>query len=178
MSRIGKKPIAVAQGVKVGFANNIVTVEGTKGKLSQEIDESITVDVQEGTISLSRPSDNKRFRALHGLYRSLINNMIIGVSEGFKKELSIEGVGYKAQLKGKMLVLDLGFSHQIEFTPPEGVTLTVTSPTAIVVEGIDRQAVGQVAADIRKFRKPEPYKGKGIRYVGEYVRRKQGKKVG
>jgi large subunit ribosomal protein L6 len=115
---------------------------------------------------------------MHGLYRALVNNMISGVTQGFKKELSIEGVGFKAQMKGKMLVLDLGFSHQVEFTPPAGVSIAVTSPTSIVVEGIDKQAVGQVAADIREFKKPEPYKGKGIRYVGEYVRRKQGKKVG
>jgi len=178
MSRIGKRLITIPQNVKVDCSKNLVTVEGPKGKLSQSIDESIKIDIQDNEISVSRSSDNKRFRALHGLYRSLIQNMIVGVSEGFKKDLAIEGVGYKAQLKGKMIVLDLGFSHQIEFTPPEGVTVTVTAPTAITVEGIDKQAVGQVAANIRKFRKPEPYKGKGIRYVGEYIRRKQGKKVG
>jgi large subunit ribosomal protein L6 len=153
-------------------------VEGAKGKLAQSFDAGIAVSIKDNVISVTRSSDDKKYRAMHGLYRALVNNMISGVTQGFKKELAIEGVGFKAQMKGKTLVMDLGFSHQIEFTSPAGVNITVTSPTSIVVEGIDKQAVGQVAADIREFKKPEPYKGKGIRYVGEYVRRKQGKKVG
>ncbi|MBN1493111.1 MAG: 50S ribosomal protein L6 [Candidatus Omnitrophica bacterium] len=178
MSRIGKRPITIPQNVKATCEKNVVTVEGAKGKLQQGVDVAIGIDIKDNKISVSRSSNNKRFRAMHGLYRNLINNMIIGVSKGFKRELAIEGVGYKAQMKGKMLVLDLGYSHQIEFKPPEGVIITVPSPTSIIVEGINKQAVGQVAANIREFRKPEPYKGKGIRYMGEYVRRKQGKKVG
>lgn len=178
MSRVGRRPIKVPQNVKIRQEKTAITVEGPKGKLSVSMDAVITMSLTDNVISFARPNDNKRNRALHGLYRALINNMITGVTKGFSKELLIEGVGFKAQPKGKGIVLDLGFSHQVTVVPPEGVTIKVTSPTALTVEGIDKQAVGQVAANIRSFYKPEPYKGKGIRYKDEYVRRKQGKKVG
>ncbi len=178
MSRIGKRPVKIPQNVKVAIDNGMVVVEGAKGKLSQSFDQGISISVKDGVVTVERSSNDKKYRAMHGLYRALINNMINGVTKGFRKELAIEGVGYKAQMKGKVLVLDMGFSHQIEFIPPAGVTISVPVQTTIIIEGIDRQVVGQVAANIRAFKKPEPYKGKGIRYVGEYVRRKQGKKVG
>ncbi len=178
MSRIGKRPVKIPQNVKVAIDKGMVVVEGAKGKLSQSFDQGIAISVKDGVVTVERSSNDKKYRAMHGLYRALINNMINGVTKGFRKELAIEGVGYKAQMKGKVLVLDMGFSHQIEFIPPAGVTISVPVQTTIIIEGIDRQVVGQVAANIRAFKKPEPYKGKGIRYVGEYVRRKQGKKVG
>lgn len=178
MSRIGKRPILVPANVKVNKSGSQIVVEGPKGKLSLVMDDSITYQNVDNVITLDRPSDNKRFRALHGLYGSLIKNMIIGVTQGFKKELIIEGVGYKGQMQGTKLVLDLGYSHKVEFQAPEGVTIAATSPTTLVLEGIDKQAVGQAAANIRDFRKPEPYKGKGIRYKDEQIQRKQGKKVG
>ena len=178
MSRIGNKIITVPSGVKVAVNDAQVSVEGKKGKLELTLDSSIKCELKDDQITFIRSSDLGKIRAKHGLYRSLVNNMVLGVSEGFKKVLQIEGVGYKAQMKGKMLVLDLGYSHQVNYEPPAEVTVITTTPTNISVEGIDKQVVGQVAADIRAFRKPEPYKGKGIRYENEQVRRKQGKKVG
>ena len=178
MSRIGKKAITVPDAVKVDIKGSAVNVEGPKGKMSLDIDSRITVEQGEKELTVKRGSDHKDERALHGLYRSLIQNMITGVSEGFKKELEIQGIGYRAQAQGKKLVLELGYSHKIEFPVPEDINVTMQGQTNITVEGIDKQRVGQIAANIRAFRKPEPYKGKGIRYVGEYVRRKQGKRVG
>ncbi len=179
MSRIGKKPIPVPDGVKVSVDKaNIVTVEGPKGKLTLQVSPRIKIVVEDGQVRVERPTDLKMDKALHGLYRSLINNMIIGVTQGYRKELEMVGVGYKAQLKGKELVLEVGYSHPVVYPIPEGVSIQTPKPTQIVVEGIDKQKVGQVAAEIRKIRPPEPYKGKGIRYVGEKIRRKAGKAAG
>ncbi len=179
MSRIGKKPIPMPYGVKVSVDKaNIVTVEGPKGKLTLQVSPRIKIVVEDGQVRVERPTDLKMDKALHGLYRSLINNMIIGVTQGYKKELEMVGVGYKAQLKGKELVLEVGYSHPVVYPIPEGVNIQTPKPTQIVVEGIDKQKVGQVAAEIRKIRPPEPYKGKGIRYVGEKIRRKAGKAAG
>ncbi len=179
MSRIGKKPIPVPDGVKVSVDKaNIVTVEGPKGKLTLQVSPRMKIVVEDGQVRVERPTDLKMDKALHGLYRSLINNMIIGVTQGYRKELEMVGVGYKAQLKGKELVLEVGYSHPVVYPIPEGVSIQTPKPTQIVVEGIDKQKVGQVAAEIRKIRPPEPYKGKGIRYVGEKIRRKAGKAAG
>ena len=178
MSRIGNKVINIPEKVKVNGQQNDIAVEGPKGKLAMTIDGGITCELQENNIEVKRGADDRKSKALHGLYRSLLNNLIVGVSEGFKKDLLIEGVGYKAQMKGKAIAFDLGFSHQIQFSIPEGITVKVNTPTSLTVEGIDKQLVGQVAAHIRALRKPEPYKGKGIRYATEQIRRKQGKKVG
>ncbi len=181
MSRIGKLPIAIASNVKVDLAsNNLVTVSGPKGELLLQVDPDIIIEVESDQILVKRPTDQKRHRSMHGLYRSLIQNMVTGVSEGYKKELEVIGVGYRAEMKNGVLELALGFSHPIYFLPPEGITITADpgrrgkNPT-IMIEGIDKQMVGQVAAKIRSLRPPEPYKGKGVRYVGEYVRRKAGK---
>ncbi|HDI51258.1 MAG TPA: 50S ribosomal protein L6 [Bacteroidetes bacterium] len=175
MSRVGKVPIEIPQGVKIETRESSIKVNGPKGELSRTIDPALTIKIEDGKIYLKRPTDSRYHRSLHGLYRSLIANMVTGVSEGFQKRLEIVGVGYRAEKKGKSLVLQLGFSHPIVFFPPEGIDIVVESPTSIVVNGIDKELVGLVAAKIRSFRPPEPYKGKGIRYAGEYVRKKAGK---
>lgn len=183
MSRIGKLPISVSGDVSINVAsNNVVTVKGPKGELSLQVDPEIKVAEEESQIVVERPSDQKRHRAMHGLYRSLINNMVTGVTQGFKIELEVIGVGYRASVNNGVLELGLGFSHPIYFLPPQGVKIDVDTKRGknaiIIIEGIDNQMVGQVAAKIRKLRPPEPYKGKGVRYVGEYVRRKAGKTAG
>jgi large subunit ribosomal protein L6 len=176
MSRIGKLPIVIPEKVEVAVdQDNLVTVKGPMGELTEKIDSRITVEVKDGQVIVTRPNDNKTNRSLHGLYRSLINNMVIGVSKGYEKKLQIVGVGYRAIKTGKSLELLLGFSHQVIMEDPAGITTEVPQQTEIVVKGIDKQKVGNYAAKIRDWRKPEPYKGKGIRYVGEYVRRKEGK---
>lgn len=177
MSRVGRKRIQVPQGISIKIDDNIITISKDNQSLKQEINPVIKVEYkpQENAIQISRPTDNKFHRSLHGLYRSLIHNMVVGLSVGFSKKLEIVGVGYRAELKGKNLILHLGFSHPILFKPPDGTGINLENPTTIVVSGIDKQLVGQVAAKIRSFRPPEPYKGKGIRYQGEYVRRKAGK---
>ncbi len=176
MSRIGKAPILVPNGVEVGISGKSIEVKGPKGSLDFEVPGLISVRQDGDQIYVERPDDERTNRALHGLTRSLINNMVIGVSEGFSKELEIIGVGYRAQAKGQSsLELQLGFSHSISVDAPEGISFDVPEPTRIIVSGIDKQIVGQVAADIRSYRKPEPYKGKGVRYLGEHVVRKAGK---
>jgi len=175
MSRIGKMPIPVPSGVEVTVAGTTVTVKGPKGELSQEISPLITVTQEGDEIIVTRTDDERQARSQHGLARTLIDNMVVGVSQGYEKKLEIVGVGYRATLKGSDLELQLGFSHPVEVKPPSGITFEVPAQTQIIVKGIDKQQVGQVAADIRKWRRPEPYKGKGIRYEGEYVRRKLGK---
>ena len=177
MSRIGKKPIPVPSGVKVTINGASVVVEG-KAKLSWELPELVKAEVVGNEIIVSRDDDSRRSSAMQGLTRSLINNMVVGVSQGFKKELAVIGVGYKVQVTGKKLVLNLGYSHAIEDDIPAGLTITVADGNKIVVEGADKQMVGQAAATIRSFRKPEPYKGKGIRYVDEQITLKEGKTVG
>jgi large subunit ribosomal protein L6 len=176
MSRIGRKPITVPTGVDVTIDGPTVSVKGPKGQLSHTLAEPITVERgDDGAIHVQRPDDERRSRALHGLSRTLINNMIVGVSEGYSRTLEIHGTGYRVQAKGSDLEFALGFSHPVVITPPTGVTFRVERPTQFVVEGIDKQQVGEVAANIRKIRPPEPYKGKGVRYQGEQVRRKAGK---
>ncbi len=178
MSRIGKKPVVVPAGVQVAVKNQTVLVQGPKGKLEMEIHPRIKVESKDGSVTFARSTDINKDRALHGLARSVVQNMVRGVVEGYKKELEIVGVGFKAEVKGKKLVLALGFTHPCELNIPEGILIVCPNPTRVVVTGIDKQLVGQVAADIRAFHKPEPYKGKGIHYVGEVIRRKQGKTVG
>nr|BCX00620.1 MAG: 50S ribosomal protein L6 [Bacteroidota bacterium] len=183
MSRIGRKPISLPKGVTISVSpRNVVTVKGPKGSLELAVDPDIRVVVEGNQVRLERPTDQKRHKALHGLYRVLIANMVQGVSEGYSRELEIVGIGYRATLKGSMLELALGYSHPVYFIPPEGITLEVGTSAdknpLIRVSGIDKQLVGQVAAKIRALRPPEPYKGKGIRYVGEYIRRKAGKTAG
>lgn len=175
MSRIGLKPIEVPQGVEVKMDGNTVTVKGPKGELTRSLHSDITVNIQENEITFERPSNNKEHRALHGTTRSLISNMVIGVHKGFEKTLDIIGVGYRAQMQGKKLVLNAGYSHPVEIEAAEGIEIEVPKNTQIIVKGIDKELVGAVAANIRAVRSPEPYKGKGIRYVDEYVRRKEGK---
>lgn len=175
MSRIGKKPVALPKGVKVTIDGAEAIIEGSKGILRCPVHAGITVDVCGDSVNLTRISDEARYRAFHGLTRALINNAVLGVTAGWKKELDIVGVGYKATMEGSKLCLDLGYSHPINYIAPEGVTITVEKGTHLTVAGIDRQLVGQVSADIRKFRKPEPYKGKGVQYTGEVIRRKAGK---
>jgi len=176
MSRVGRAPITVPGGVEVSIAGSHVSVKGPKGTLERDIPGEITVRQDGSELLVERPNDERQNRALHGLVRSLVNNMVIGVSEGFTKELEIIGVGYRATAKGdSALELALGFSHPVNVSAPAGVTFEVPSPTSILVKGSDKQAVGQVAANIRSIRKPEPYKGKGVRYKGEYVARKAGK---
>ena len=176
MSRIGKAPITVPSGVDVTIAGRTVTVKGPGGTLSREIPEAISVRQDEGTLVVERPDDARENRSLHGLTRSLVNNMVVGVTTGFTKELEIVGVGYRAEAQGPAtLRLALGYSHPIIVNAPDGVTFEVPQATRILVKGIDKEKVGQVAADIRALRKPEPYKGKGVRYLGEYVARKAGK---
>jgi large subunit ribosomal protein L6 len=175
MSRIGRQPIALAQGVTVNLEGNNVTVKGPKGTLSRELPAEIAVEQRDGQIVVSRPDDEPRHRALHGLTRSLVNNMVVGVSEGYTRVLEIQGVGYRVAKTGNYLTLSLGFSHAVEVYPPEGITFDVEGQNRIRIQGIDKELVGQLAANIRSIRKPEPYKGKGIRYLGENVRRKAGK---
>ena len=176
MSRIGKLPVSVLSGVTITVGeNNTVTVKGPKGQLEEKISADMIIEQEDGVLTVSRPSDNKRHRSLHGLSRTLINNMVVGVTSGFSKTLEIVGVGYKATKQGTKLVLNVGYSHPVEFEEPDGITFDVPAPNRIVVSGIDKQLVGQISADIRKVRKPEPYKGKGIRYSNEVVRRKEGK---
>jgi len=177
MSRIGKQPIAVPDGVEVQVEIGLVKVKGPKGELEERVSRDMTVKQEDGTVVVTRPSDRGEHRALHGLTRSLINNMVEGVTEGFEKRLEIQGVGYRAQLQGNKLVMSLGYSHQVEINAPEGVDFEVPAPTQVVVRGISKQVVGEVAANVRKQRPPEPYKGKGIRYQGEYVARKVGKRT-
>jgi large subunit ribosomal protein L6 len=176
MSRIGKAPVNLPSGVEVSVAARTITVKGPKGSLSREIPGEIEVSVDGGVLTCTRPNDERRNRAQHGLTRSLVNNMVVGVTEGFKKNLEIVGVGYRAEAQGPSgLRLNLGFSHPVNVNAPDGITFEVPVPTQIVVNGIDKEVVGQVAADIRSIRKPEPYKGKGVRYAGERILRKAGK---
>jgi len=177
MSRIGKKPIPVPSGVEVDVRPGTVTVKGPKGTLSERISADMTVTVDDGTLSVARPTDRGEHRALHGLTRSLVANMVTGVTDGFEKRLEIQGVGYRAALRGQDLELLLGFSHPVSVKAPEGITFEVPQPTQIIVRGISKQRVGEIAAQIRKWRPPEPYKGKGVRYAGEHVIRKVGKRA-
>lgn len=177
MSRIGRKPIPVPESVTVELAPGRVAVKGPKGELAQSLSAEMKVQQDDGTVTVERPTDRGEHRALHGLTRSLIANMVEGVTDGFEKRLEIQGVGYRAQLKGKNLEMALGYSHPVPIEPPEGIEFEVPQPTEIIVRGIDKQLVGQVAADIRKRRPPEPYKGKGIRYRDEHVMRKVGKRA-
>lgn len=175
MSRIGKAPVELPAGVETEYGDDVVVVKGPKGSLSQDLDPRISVSVEDGVLTVSRTSDDREVRALHGLYRALIANMVVGVSVGYSKELQAVGVGYRGALKGSTLELQVGFSHPVTIEAPEGITFEVPEPTKFIISGIDKQLVGQVAANIRAVRPPEPYKGKGIRYVDEYVRRKAGK---
>ncbi len=175
MSRIGNKPVEVPQGVDVKIDGSVVRVKGSKGELERTFHERIAFDLEDGAVKVTRPDDGRESRALHGLSRALLANMVAGVSDGFRKELEVHGVGYRASLKGGDIELLVGFSHPVVVEAPEGITFEVPEPTRIAVSGIDKEQVGQIAANIRKVRPPEPYKGKGIRYVGEYVRRKAGK---
>jgi large subunit ribosomal protein L6 len=178
MSRIGRKPITIPTNVTVTVDGSTVKVKGPKGELARTFEPSMKVRQEGNELLVERPNDDKRERALHGLTRALLANMVTGVTEGFKKTLEIIGVGYRAEKKGKNLVVSVGYSHPVNYPEPEGITLTTPAPTTIVVEGVDKQKVGQVAAELREFRPPEPYKGKGIRYQGEQVRRKAGKTAG
>lgn len=175
MSRIGNKVITLPAGVEIINNDNVVTVKGPKGELTREFNKNIEIKVEGTEIIVVRPNDSKEMKTIHGTTRANLNNMVVGVSEGFKKDLEMKGVGYRAQLQGTKLVLSVGKSHQDEVEAPEGITFTVANPTSISVEGINKEVVGQTAAYIRSLRSPEPYKGKGIRYVGEYVRLKEGK---
>ena len=179
MSRIGRAPITVPAGVEVSIAdNNVVTVKGAKGTLSQQFNANMAIAMDNGVITVTRPNDLKENRALHGLTRTLINNMIVGVTEGFKKELDVNGVGYRVAKEGNKLVMNLGFSHQVIMEEKEGISIEVPNPNKIIILGSDKQAVGQFAAEVREKRPPEPYKGKGIKYVDEVIRRKAGKTGG
>ena len=178
MSRIGRMPIAIPAGVTVEVNGNVVTAKGSKGELVKEMHPDMIIEVNGSEVIVSRPSENKMHKSLHGLTRTLVNNMIVGVNEGFKKELEVKGVGYRVAMEGNVLVMNLGFSHQVKVEPVDGITITAHTPNQIVVSGLDKQLVGQIAADIRKKREPEPYKGKGIRYAGEVVRTKEGKTGG
>ncbi len=175
MSRIGKRPIPIPSGVEVNIESGLVRVKGPKGELELRIDPEMIVMRENGTLRVQRPSDERRHKQLHGLYRTLIANMVQGVTEGYRKDLEIHGVGYRAALEGKTLVLNVGYSHPVRIDPPPGISFVLESPTRIGVVGIDKQLVGEVAAQIRRVRPPEPYKGKGIRYLGEQIRRKAGK---
>lgn len=175
MSRIGKQPVTIPAGVEVKIDGHIVNVKGPKGELTREFNPMMTIKQEGDEVIVTRPDDSREARSLHGLTRTLIHNMIVGVSEGFSKKLELVGVGYRATLKGKDLEMSLGFSHPVKVTPPEGIVFEVPSQTEILVKGASKEQVGQVAADVRAWRKPEPYKGKGIRYEGEHVRRKLGK---
>jgi len=179
MSRIGKAPITVPAGVSIDIQGSLVKVKGPKGELTQEIDPDMTTKVEDGTLTVERPTDQKRHKAMHGLYRSLIQNMVVGVNEGYKKEMELVGVGYKADAKGSVLELNLGYSHNIFLSMPDEIKVTTLTEKGknpkVTIEGIDKQLVGAVSAKIRSLRKVEPYKGKGIRFVGEQIRRKAGK---
>ena len=175
MSRIGNKVIVLPAGVELTNNDNVVTVKGPKGELTREFSKDIEIRVEGTEVTLHRPNDSKEMKTIHGTTRALLNNMVIGVSEGFKKELEMRGVGYRAQLQGNKLVLAVGKSHPDEVEAPAGITFELTNPTTIVISGISKEKVGQTAAYVRSLRSPEPYKGKGIRYVGEYVRLKEGK---
>jgi len=175
MSRIGKKPVMLPNGVKATLAGGAITIEGPKGKLSYAIPTNFKVEVKDNMVSVSRPSDEKQAKATHGLIRSLINNMVIGADKGYTKELEISGVGFKAQVQGKVLSLQLSYTHPVNYNAPEGITIETPKPTQIVIKGADKAKVGEVAAEIRDYYRPEPYKGKGIKYSGEHVRRKAGK---
>jgi len=176
MSRVGRLPITIPQGVAINVTDmNLVTVKGPLGELSEQIDKDIKIDIDGETLTVVRPSDNKRHRALHGLSRALINNMVVGVTKGYERKLLIVGVGYKAAKNGKKLELQLGHSHPVVMEDPDGLTVEVPTPTEIIVKGINKQRVGNYASKIREWRKPEPYKGKGVRYANEVVRRKEGK---
>jgi large subunit ribosomal protein L6 len=175
MSRIGRLPISVPAGVEVKVEDNLVSVKGPKGSLQHEVASPIMVALEENTVTVTRPNDERNSRSLHGLTRTLIDNLIIGVTKGYEKKLEIVGTGYRVVAKGANLEFALGFSHPVVIEAPEGITLAVESPTKLSVSGIDKQQVGEVAANIRKLRKPDPYKGKGVRYAGEIIRRKVGK---
>lgn len=175
MSRIGRKLIDMPAGVSLSVADEKVRVKGPKGELSVDMVPGIDISVEDGAIKVTRQNDDKKTRAFHGMIRALVNNVVLGVSHGFERQLEIVGIGWRAQMQGKTLVMSLGFSHPVEYDPPSGVEISTDGPTKITVKGIDKQAVGQTAAIIRGFRPPEPYKGKGIRYVGEHVIRKAGK---
>ena len=175
MSRIGRKPINIPAGVGVKLADGVITVKGPKGTLTQKIHPNMDVKVEDSVITVTRPDDNKNNRSLHGLTRTLISNMIEGVTKGYKKELDVNGVGYRVQKQGKNLVMNLGFSHQVIMSDNEDITIEVPNPNKIIIVGIDKQKVGQFAAEVREKRPPEPYKGKGIKYVDEVIRRKEGK---
>ncbi|MDP3984017.1 MAG: 50S ribosomal protein L6 [Acidimicrobiia bacterium] len=175
MSRIGKKPIPVPNGVEVSISGQTVAVKGPQGRLERTFTDRVDLAMEDGTITVARKDDARQSRALHGLSRALLANMVTGVTEGFRRELAIAGVGYRAVLKGSDLEMQLGFSHPVIVPVPPGITFEVPEPTKVIVSGIDKEQVGQVAADIRKLRPPEPYKGKGVRYVNEHVRRKAGK---
>jgi large subunit ribosomal protein L6 len=177
MSRIGKKPIQIPEGVEIDVQPGAVKVKGPKGELSQDVNRDMKVAIDDGTLTVDRPTDRGEHRALHGLTRSLIANMVEGVTDGFERRLEIQGVGYRANLKGKSLEMALGFSHPVTIEAPEGIEFELPQPTEVVVRGIDKQLVGETAARVRKARPPEPYKGKGVRYAGEYVARKVGKRA-
>jgi large subunit ribosomal protein L6 len=175
MSRIGKKPIEIPAGVTITIDNSTVTVKGPKGELTRSFNPDIEIKVEENIINVSRPSDAKEHRALHGTTRALLSNMVEGVSKGFEKSLELIGVGYRAQKQGNKLILNVGYSHPVEITPEEGIEVEVPANTKLIIKGINKERVGALAANIRDVRPPEPYKGKGIRYEGEFVRRKEGK---
>ncbi len=175
MSRIGRKPINIPAGVEVKLDNGVITVKGPKGTLTREVQPNMTVNIEDGVITVTRPNDEKENRALHGLTRTLIANMVEGVTDGFKKELEVNGVGYRVQKQGKNLVMNLGYSHQVTVSETDEIKIEVPAPNKIIILGIDKQKVGQFAAEVRNKRPPEPYKGKGIKYVDEHIRRKEGK---
>jgi large subunit ribosomal protein L6 len=175
MSRIGRLPVPVPSSVDVTIEGRQLTVKGPKGTLSRTLHPDMAVAKEDGTVVVTRPTEQKTHKQLHGLTRTLVNNMVIGVTDGYRKGLEITGVGYRAALNGRKLTLNLGYSHPIEIDPPEGITFELENPTHLAVVGIDKELVGQIAAQVRSTRKPEPYKGKGVRYAGEYVRRKAGK---
>ncbi len=179
MSRIGRMPIAIPAGVTITVAeNNVVTVKGPKGTLTKELHPDMIIKTEGSELTVSRPSEIKMHKALHGLTRTLLSNMVVGVTDGFEKKLEVNGVGYRAQLQGKKLVMNLGYSHSVEMDPVEGITIEVPSANEIIIKGIDNQVVGQFAAKVREKRPPEPYKGKGIKYATEHIRRKEGKTGG
>lgn len=178
MSRVGKKPVEVPEGVTVAIRGTVLKVKGPLGELERSLHPNISVSVDDEVITVKRPSDSRTNRSLHGLTRALIANMVRGVSRGYERQLEIQGVGYRAAQQGSGVMLELGYSHPVAFIPPDGVEVAVETPTRLTIKGIDKELVGRVAAKIRSFRKPEPYKGKGIRFVGEHVRRKAGKTTG
>mgnify|MGYP003801225835 CR=1 FL=1 len=175
MSRIGKMPVSIPAGVEIKNENNLITVKGPKGQLSRQFSTELGIEVKDGSIEVTRPSDDKRHRSLHGLTRTLINNMVVGVTEGYSKTLEIEGVGYRAAKSGNKVTLNLGFSHPVVLEETDAIKIEVPQPNKLIISGIDKQAVGQFAAEVREKRPPEPYKGKGIRYAGEHIIRKEGK---